>query len=139
MEVRLANSDLEIQRCHHVMSQLRTFIEAADFVQQVSLLKKEGYQLVFCEVKSSVIAVAGFRILNSLSWQKYVYVHDLVVDSAYRSQGYGECLLQWVINYSRQNGCQQLHLDSGVQRFAAHRFYLSQYLEIKAHHFSLIL
>jgi len=33
----------------------------------------------------------------------------------------------------------QLHLDSGVQRFSAHRFYLSKRMEISSHHFSLKL
>ena len=30
-----------------------------------------------------------------------------------------------------------LHLDSGVQRFGAHRFYLASRMDIIAHHFSM--
>jgi hypothetical protein len=32
-----------------------------------------------------------------------------------------------------------LHLDSGVQRFAAHRFYLARRMDITCHHFALKL
>ena len=137
MAIKLASSASEIQSCYPVMSQLRTSLEEANFVQQIQILGKEGYELAFGEAQSKVVAVAGFRILHSLSWQKYLYIHDLVVDSEHRSQGYGENLLRWLIAYGRDHQCQQIHLDSGVQRFAAHRFYLKQYLEIKAHHFSL--
>jgi hypothetical protein len=40
---------------------------------------------------------------------------------------------------ARAAGCGELHLDSGVQRFAAHRFYLRERMEIMAHHFRLKL
>ncbi|MGX1791676.1 hypothetical protein ACWIDW_01820 [Microbacterium sp. NPDC055312] len=35
--------------------------------------------------------------------------------------------------------CRQLDLDSGVQRFDAHRFYLRERMNIDAHHFSQYL
>lgn len=139
MEIKLARSKEEIAECFSVMSQLRTSLKQDSFVQQIESLQKEGYLLAVCKVESQVTGVAGFKIMNSLSWQKYLYVHDLVVHCDRRSQGYGQQLLQWLISHGKQQNCQQLHLDSGVQRFAAHRFYLQQYLEIKAYHFSLAL
>jgi hypothetical protein len=36
-------------------------------------------------------------------------------------------------------GCRSLDLDSGVQRFEAHRFYLRERMNITAHHFDLRL
>ncbi|CAG9001433.1 MAG: Aminoalkylphosphonate N-acetyltransferase [Candidatus Celerinatantimonas neptuna] len=68
-----------------------------------------------------------------------MYVDDLIVDQAQRSLGAGSLLIDWLKNYARQNNCQQLHLDSGVQRFDAHRFYLRERLRISCHHFSLDL
>jgi hypothetical protein len=32
-----------------------------------------------------------------------------------------------------------LHLDSGVRRFDAHRFYLNKRMNISSHHFSMVL
>jgi hypothetical protein len=40
---------------------------------------------------------------------------------------------------ARAAGCIKLELDSGVQRFAAHRFYLTKRMIISSHHFSLEL
>lgn len=33
----------------------------------------------------------------------------------------------------------ELHLDSGVQRYGAHRFYLRHGMDITSHHFRLVL
>ena len=40
---------------------------------------------------------------------------------------------------ARRRGCAQFHLDSGVQRFDAHRFYLHKGMNISAHHFAMPL
>jgi GNAT superfamily N-acetyltransferase len=60
-----------------------------------------------------------------------------VTDEGRRSLGYGGLLLDWLVDYCRDNGLTELHLDSGVQRFAAHRFYLHKRMEITCHHFGL--
>jgi GNAT superfamily N-acetyltransferase len=81
----------------------------------------------------------GFRISESLAWGKFLYVDDLVTRSVARSQGYGAELFNWLVNYATDQACQQLTLDSGVQRFAAHRFYLQHRMHITSHHFTLNL
>ena len=48
-------------------------------------------------------------------------------------------MLDWLKAYAKELGCQQLHLDSGVQRFATHRFYLKQRMDITCHHFAVEL
>jgi GNAT superfamily N-acetyltransferase len=98
-----------------------------------------NYQLAYLQVDEAIQAVAGFRISESLAWGKFLYVDDLVSRASNRSQGYGAELFAWLTDYARTNHCQQLTLDSGVQRFAAHRFYLRQRMDITSHHFTLNL
>jgi len=83
-----------------------------------------------------VAAVAGFRLLQSLSSGRFCYVDDLVTDGQTRSQGLGAELLAWLCDHARAEGCRRLELDSGVQRFAAHRFYFRQRMSISCYHFS---
>jgi GNAT superfamily N-acetyltransferase len=64
-----------------------------------------------------------------------VYVDDLVTDEASRSLGHGSALLHWVEEFGRARGCTELHLDSGVQRTGAHRFYLRERMDIVFFHF----
>lgn len=139
MSIQLAKSDFQILGCFPVIYQLRPHLEQAKFVEQVRYQMKERYQLAFLEVENQPVAVAGFRISNCLALGKFLYIDDLVVDELNRSQSYGQQLFQWLIEYARNHQCKHLSLDSGVQRFAAHRFYLMQRMNITSHHFSMEL
>ncbi|MEH2265848.1 hypothetical protein [Nostoc sp.] len=43
------------------------------------------------------------------------------------------------MEYAKNHGCKHLSLDSGVQRFGAHRFYLMERMKITSHHFGIEL
>ncbi len=139
--IAVAQTDDEIRDCHAVMSQLRPHHDDADaFVARVQLQREEGYHLAALRDDGVVRAVAGYRYGNNLAWGKYMYVDDLVTDDSQRSKGYGKQLLDWLRDQAVENGCDALHLDSGVQRFAAHRFYLRDgHMSISSHHFELKL
>jgi len=137
MEIKVANADSLIAACFDVISELRPHLLREEFVTQVRQQQSQGYALAFVFVEGAVVAVAGYRISTSLSWGKFLYVDDLVSAESARSKGYGEALLDWLKVEAKQQGCQQLHLDSGVQRFAAHRFYLKQRMDITCHHFAV--
>lgn len=137
--VQLAETDAEILRCFPVIAELRPHLVEAEFVERIRRQQREsGYLLAFVE-DAGVKSVAGFRISEFLAWGKILYVDDLVSTSAARSKGHGKLLLDWLVVRARAAGCAQFHLDSGVQRFDAHRFYLRERMIISAHHFSLAL
>lgn len=119
------------------MKELRTALKQSDFVAQVRRIEQDGFRLTYVEDGATVKAVAGFRILENLANGKFLYVDDLVTDPRARSRGYGQLLFDWLVKHARSNGCAALTLDSGVQRFAAHRFYLGNRMDITSHHFSL--
>ncbi|WP_289792254.1 GNAT family N-acetyltransferase [Chlorogloeopsis sp. ULAP01] len=121
------------------MSQLRLHLQKTEFVEQVRHQMKEGYKLAFLQIQEQVLAVAGFRVSTCLASGKFLYIDDLVVDELNQSQGYGQNLFQWLIEYAQNHQCQHLSLDSGVQRFTDHRFYLMQRMNITSHHFSIEL
>lgn len=139
IRVGLAESDEQILACHPVMRQLRPHVAAEGFVSRVRLQQREGYRLAAVSEAGRVVAVAGFRLGHNLAWGRYLYVDDLVTDAAARSAGHGKRLLDWLVDAARVERCDQLHLDSGVQRFAAHRFYLRERMDITSHHFALRL
>lgn len=137
--VSLARNDREIQSCFDVMVALRPHLKREEFVSRVRRQQQEsGYALAYVTA-GEVKAVAGFRISECLAWGKYLYVDDLVTGTSDRSQGYGGILFDWLVAYARAAGCDEFHLDSGVQRFDAHRFYLKKRMAIQAHHFGLKL
>lgn len=121
------------------MAELRPHVGAEEFIVRVKRQAEiAGYKLAYL-FDGEVKAVAGFRVSECLAWGKFLYVDDLVSKSDERSKGYGGHLFDWLVEYARREGCDQFHLDSGVQRFDAHRFYLLKRMLIEAHHFGLKL
>lgn len=137
--VRLAETQEDIDRCFAVMLELRPHLKAESFVERVLRQQAQGYRLAFVEEDGKVQACAGYRLSESLSWGRFMYVDDLITASAARSRGFGGELLHWLQAEARAAGCAEFHLDSGVQRFGAHRFYLRERMDIIAHHFALKL
>lgn len=84
-------------------------------------------------------AALGFRVMETLAWGRMMYVDDLSTRTHARRQGHARALLAAAEAIARALGCEHLELDSGVQRFAAHRLYLRSGFDISAHHFSRAL
>jgi GNAT superfamily N-acetyltransferase len=138
MNIRIAETDEEIAGCFEVMSELRPHVGAEEFVRRVRRQRETaGYELVFLEEGGRARAVAGVRISECLAWGRFLYVDDLVTMGGERSRGHGQKLFDWLLRHAEERGCEEFHLDSGVQRFGAHRFYLRNRMEIIAHHFAL--
>ena len=139
MHCQLVDSQTNLVSIVSVLRQLRPQFSADELTEKITKLQAQGYQLAYAGIGNDVYCVAGFVIGEKLAWGKYLYIDDLVTDEKFRSTGAGTALLSWLKNYARDNQCEQLHLDSGVQRFAAHRFYLREGFNIASHHFSHML
>jgi len=139
MEIRLPQTDGEILACFSIMAQLRPHLRAEEFLARIRRQEQEGYHLACLDDVGVVRAVSGFRFGESLAWGRYLYIDDLVTDEPGRSHGHGQRLFDWLLDFARARDCEQVHLDSGVQRFGAHRFYLRNRMDIAAHHFALSL
>ena len=137
--IHVAAGEEEIRRCFPVLKQLRLHLDESAMVRQVMRQQAQGYFLAFLESESEVRSVAGYRFLENLASGKLMYVDDLVTDLEDRSRGFGQMLFDWLVAEARNNGCGQLTLDSGVQRFGAHRFYLRKGMDIVSHHFAMRL
>ncbi len=137
--MQIATTRQEIRSCYSVMAELRPHIAERGFVSRVLRQAKEGYRLAFLKEAGTIRAVSGFRIMNTLAWGKYLYVDDLVTRESDRLSGYGERLFGWLVSFAKKRACGELHLDSGVHRTGAHRFYFKNRMVISSYHFSLKL
>lgn len=136
MDIRIANTDHDIAACYPVMRALRPHINEAEFMARVRNQQSTGYRLAFVHTPQAVVSVAGFRISENLAWGKFLYVDDLVTHPDFRSQTHGATLLRWLKEEAAQHGCAQLHLDSGIQRKDAHRFYEREGMTLIGFHFA---
>jgi GNAT superfamily N-acetyltransferase len=140
MSITLASSPEQIGRCFPVMRQLRPHIETeSNLIQLVQRQLAEGFRLAMLEHESDIVTVAGFRIQNMLASGLTLYVDDLVTGEAYRSQGHGKTMLDWLIAHACEQGCKTFSLDSGTHRREAHAFYFREGMRISSFHFALPL
>lgn len=141
-ETKLAETEEEIAACRAVLSALRPALAGEGreaFLARVRRLARGGYRLARVAEGGEPVCVAGFRSGESLAWGRYLYVDDLVTAPAHRSRGHGAALLAWLAERARAEGCEALHLDSGVRRTGAHRFYEREGLALSSYHFRLEL
>lgn len=139
MRIQLVESDAEILACFPVMRHLRDVESPEAFLASVRACRESGYRLAFLAEDGAPLAVAGFRFGRNLAWGRYLYVHDLVTLPEARSQGRGAKLLSWLVELARSSGAGQVHLDSGLQRTGAHRFYRREGFEAPGLHFRRVL
>jgi GNAT superfamily N-acetyltransferase len=137
MDIRIAASDAEILSCYSVMVQLRPDVGMEEFLPRVRRQQTQGYRLAFLEAAGTPVTLAGYRFLEQLSSGRVLYVDDLATDASGRSAGHGSQMLAWLIQQAAEEGCAALHLDSGVQRKDAHRFYLREGMTLASYHFKI--
>lgn len=137
MNIKIAESDAELERIAGVLLQLRSAFDSPTLIAQIRRQMNAGYRIAYVEADGEVLCVAGFVVGLKLAWGNHIYVDDLVSAEQHRSRGAGAKMIAWLKSHARELGCNQLHLDSGVQRFAAHKFYLREGFSISSHHFSI--
>ena len=132
-------TDADFDRAFPVIVQLRPQLTPATFRERVRKQMTQGYRLGALEAVGAVRSLAGYRLLDYLWVGRAMYVDDLVTDEASRSHRYGEQLFGWLREIAAQDGCAEIHLDSGLQRRDAHRFYFRQRMFVDDFHFVLKL
>ena len=138
MQVRIADSASALEVVGSLLLQLRSGYDLGSMVSQIKAQQGRGYTVAYAEEDGRAVCAAGFVIETRLAWGKHMYIEDLVTDSERRSSGLGRAMMDWLKCHARENGCEQIHLDSGIQRFPAHRFYLREGFNIASHHFSIV-
>lgn len=119
-----------------VLQQLRPHLTADALKTVLTEGTPQGLRFTGVFHDGTCVAIAGWRIIANTSALRKLYVDDLVADATSRSTGNGHLLLDHLTEVARQANCTTIDLDSGVQRYDAHRFYLHERFNIVSHHFA---
>jgi glucosamine-phosphate N-acetyltransferase len=72
-----------------------------------------SHNIVVLEEDGKIIActtlLIEYKLLRGLS--RVLHIEDVVVDNNNRGRGLGKSILQYVINYAKENGCYKTILD----------------------------
>jgi GNAT superfamily N-acetyltransferase len=136
MKVNIAKSDEDILKCWNVLFELRPHLKRDYYLATIKEMFTEGYQLAYIQEDDQAAAAIGFRYLQYLYNGKQIYIDDISTLPKYRGKGYGGELIEFVFRYAKEKGYRTVTLDSGYQRFSAHRLYLNKGFTLNSHHFS---
>jgi GNAT superfamily N-acetyltransferase len=105
---------------------------------RIDAQRASGYRIAASFAGEEAAAVAGFRIGENTAWGRFLYVDDLVTRADRRGAGHADAVMAWVEEEAARQGCDELHLDSGVgpERAYAHRFYFRHRMRITSYHFA---
>jgi GNAT superfamily N-acetyltransferase len=120
----LAPDDPAWEAALEVLRQLRTHLDPEVFARVHRHGVGQGLTFTGAFDDAGVCTgLAGWRVMDTMSVVRKLYVDDLVVDEAARSTGVGAALLAHLEERARAHGCRCIELDSGHQRARAHAFY----------------
>jgi GNAT superfamily N-acetyltransferase len=139
MKIKIVTTQEDIKRCWSVLKILRPHLAEDSFVNTVSEMITEGYQLAYLEEDGVVVSAVGFRYLQFLFNGKHFYIDDLSTLPETRGKGHAGKLIDFVIDLARKKGYDYVTLDSGYHRHDAHRLYLNKGFQLASHHFSIKL
>ena len=134
-------NETQIRAAFAVMQQLRPHLaNADDMLERVQRMQQNaGYRMLAIWNNTDVIAIAGYRLQESLIYGPFLYVDDLITLDTARGQRCGARLLQALQNIGTDAGCTRLVLDTGLANSLAQRFYFRQGLLSTALHFGMTL
>lgn len=113
----------QLAACFPVISQLRPNLnDAVDWAARALHMKADGYRVLAACEGDGVVAVAGYRVMESLLHGRFVYVDDLVTASECRGRGIGALLLQKLSEIGEEELCARIVLDTAATNTDARRF-----------------
>ena len=138
MTIETVQTDADILKCRGAIQALRPLLTDDIYTDAVKQTLADNRQIIFIEDGGpDAAAVAVFETGYNLFRGKYIYIDDLSTLPTQRGKGYAGMLLDWIAEYARKEGFNEVHLDSGVNaaRTDAHRLYLNKRFQVTSLHF----
>lgn len=128
-----------LEAAYEVFGTLRPHLDKTQFIDQVRVQAKEGYRIAVIQQNGEVVAAAGYRVATFLAWGRVLYIDDLITHPERKCSGLGSALLDWLLEEGKRLECSAAHLDTGHERYDAHRLYLNKGFVLSSHHMSASL
>jgi GNAT superfamily N-acetyltransferase len=110
-----------------LLVELRPHLSFDTFVERCRAAQAaDAYTLYGAYDEERLVGVMGIRTLTDLLHGRHLYIDDLVVAPAVRSQGVGRRLLQYAEHLAAEGGGVGLRLCTGIDYEPAKRFYVRE-------------
>lgn len=122
MQIRELNLK-ELDIVWEVISQLRVELKYDEFENLIYDMRHKDYKMFGLFDSGELITYAGAFIQTNLYHKRHLFVDDLVTYDSVRSRGYGNAMIEYLTNYAKVAGCENIVLTSEIQKEDAHDFY----------------
>jgi GNAT superfamily N-acetyltransferase len=135
--IKQVTAESDILQCRRAIQALRPQLTDDIYFEAVEKTLADNRQIIYVEENGEAAAVAVFETGYNLFRGSYIYIDDLSTLPEYRGNGYAGMLIDWIMNFAKTEGIDQVHLDSGVSeaRTDAHRLYLNKRFQVTSLHF----
>ena len=117
-------------------------MELGDFQTDEALLKArflemfdQNYECFGVYLGEELIGVFGLWFMTRHYAGKSCEPDHVFIKSEYQNRGFGKQIFEFIFDYSRKKGCETSELNSYVQNFKSHKFYMNHGYVIKGYHF----
>ncbi|MFN4763916.1 GNAT family N-acetyltransferase [Gillisia sp. Q332] len=117
-------------------------MELGDFQTDEALLKArflemfdQNYECFGVYLGAELIGVFGLWFMTRHYAGKSCEPDHVFIKSEYQNRGFGKLIFEFIFDYSRKKGCETSELNSYVQNFKSHKFYMNHGYVIKGYHF----
>src|SRR5690554_1350146 len=77
------------------------------------LLKQENFIVVAAKEGQQVIGgLTAYRLKQYYSTKTLVYIYDLAVLNEFQRKGIGKKIIEFIIDYSREMGCEEVYVQA---------------------------
>ena len=89
--------------------------------------KNTSYEIIVLEEKDEIVgSVTMYKLdLFTFSFQPSIEIFNVAIKKSYRRQNLGKILMDYVINYAKENGYKSIHLTCLENEEQVHKFYES--------------
>jgi len=95
---------------------------------------ENGYNMVAVFDGEDCVSAAGFWFGIRFYCDRFLQLDNMVTVPEFRDKGAGTMALEWIKSLAKKEGCKRILVDSYVENFDAHRFFLREGFVIRGYH-----
>ena len=102
---------------------------------RLSEMFDQNYECFGVYLKDELIGIFGLWIMTRHYAGKSCEPDHVYIKTELQNSGIGKEILQFIFDYASGQGCEMAELNSYVNNFKSHKFYMNHGYEIKGYHF----
>ncbi len=90
----------------------------------IKYLSNTNKKIILAEYDNKIVGMVSMMLLPRLNRKNLeLYIPELIVQEDYQKKRIGKNLIEFCIDFAKQNKCHRIRLESGNQRIGSHLFY----------------